>query len=95
MSYGGRVTDDKDRRVLMTYTLEFFNNNVIEESKYKLCGSTNPPYIVPDDSNYKPTADQNPTITFYEQFIKEPTKFSPVDKPEAFGQHVNAQIASQ
>ena len=57
MSYGESVTDNWDRRVLLTYVLEFFNNNVIEETKFKLCESTNLPYIILDDSNYKPTAD--------------------------------------
>lgn len=36
INYGGHVTDDWDRRLLMTYVVDFFNEKVITEPFYKL-----------------------------------------------------------
>lgn len=91
VSYGGRVTDDRDRRLLMVYAEECFNPKIIEELKYKLIENTQI-YYIPDDTNYKPPQENPNPAVFYIKFIKA---FPPIDRPEAFGQHVNAQIASQ
>ena len=91
VSYGGRVTDDRDRRLLMVYAEECFNTKIVDEAKYKLIESTQT-YFVPDDTNYKPPQENPNPAAFYIKFIKS---FPTIDRPEAFGQHVNAQIASQ
>jgi dynein heavy chain len=91
VSYGGRVTDERDRRLLSVYAEECFNPKVIEESKYKLHDNSQV-YYIPDDSNYKAPPDMTNPAHFYVKFIKT---FPQLEKPEAFGQHVNAQIASQ
>lgn len=33
-NYGGRVTDDKDRRLLLSLLSIFYNKSTIEEEKY-------------------------------------------------------------
>lgn len=39
-NYGGRVTDDKDRRLLISLLGIFYNRNLVEESQYKyVCGA--------------------------------------------------------
>jgi len=38
-NYGGRVTDDWDRRCLKTILADFFNPKVAEENKYKVSPS--------------------------------------------------------
>jgi len=38
-NYGGRVTDDKDRRLLMSLLIIFYNAQIIEDEDYKLVGS--------------------------------------------------------
>ncbi|MEE4247752.1 MAG: hypothetical protein V2I33_20305, partial [Kangiellaceae bacterium] len=38
VSYGGRVTDDMDAKLIKVYTREFFNQAVIEETKFMLSG---------------------------------------------------------
>ena len=34
-NYGGRVTDDWDRRTLLTMLADFYNAKVVDEPKYK------------------------------------------------------------
>lgn len=36
VTYGGRVTDDWDRRLLKVYANEYFNQAVISEEKHRL-----------------------------------------------------------
>ena len=91
VSYGGRVTDDRDRRLLMVYAEECFNTKIVDELKCKLIENSQI-YFIPDDTNYKPPQENPNPAVFYTKFIKQ---FPTIDRPEAFGQHVNAQIASQ
>lgn len=46
--YGGRVTDDMDRRLLNVYANQYFNEGVIGEEKYVLAHSSLP-YAIPDE----------------------------------------------
>lgn len=91
ISYGGRVTDDRDRKLLGVYASEFFNAKVSEEVKYKLSDGVLP-YVIPDSTNYKLPPDVTNFSHFYIEYIRT---FPNTEKPEAFGQHVNAEIASQ
>lgn len=51
VTYGGRVTDDFDRRLLNVYANEFFQDKVLFEEKHKLAGDTEmcKCYIIPDE----------------------------------------------
>ena len=49
-NYGGRVTDDWDRRCLLTLLRNFYNPHVINEAKFKLSASGN--YVIPPKGNY-------------------------------------------
>ncbi|XP_072759448.1 dynein axonemal heavy chain 2 [Anoplolepis gracilipes] len=75
--YGGHVTDDWDRRLLMTYIQQYFTENVLTTSHYRL--SSLPTYYVPRDGS----------LESYRDFI---AILPNVDRPEAFGQHPNADI---
>lgn len=79
VNYGGHVTDDWDRRLLMTYINSFFVDDAINVQKFRLSSLTT--YYIPLDGNVQSYADH---ISLLPNF----------DKPEAFGQHPNADIAS-
>jgi dynein heavy chain len=79
-SYGGRVTDDFDRRLLLVYINQYFCDDAVNVDRYRLSSLST--YAIPKDGSlqsYRDTLQQLPVI----------------DKPEAFGQHANADIASQ
>ena len=79
-NYGGRVTDDWDRRLLNVYMTQFLCEEAISVPNFMV--STAEQYFVPSDgekSSYKKYISRLPT--------EDPT--------DAFGQHGNAQVASQ
>ncbi|KAJ3091162.1 Dynein heavy chain 7, axonemal [Quaeritorhiza haematococci] len=75
-NYGGRVTDDKDRRALMTL-LSLYYNPKIEEVGYKFSESGT--YAVPEVTNY----------TGILEYVKN---LALETKPEVFSLHDNADI---
>ncbi|OCT58631.1 dynein heavy chain 12, axonemal [Xenopus laevis] len=77
-NYGGRVTDDWDRRLLLTTLADFYNNDIIEKPRYAFSPSGN--YQVPPKSSYED----------YIEFIKK-LPFS--QHPEVFGLHENVDIS--
>lgn len=50
-NYGGRVTDDWDRRLLLTILADFYNNNIIEKPHYSFSPSGD--YCAPPKSVYE------------------------------------------
>eukprot|EP00756_Hemistasia_phaeocysticola_P025139 Hpha_TRINITY_DN15989_c0_g2::TRINITY_DN15989_c0_g2_i1::g.72379::m.72379/K10408/DNAH; dynein heavy chain, axonemal len=81
-SYGGRVTDDWDRRTLQTYATQYLClDAVMPQPQYQLSQCSE--YIIPSVDG---------TLTSYRDYVKS----LPVeDSPYAFGQHPNADIMSQ
>ncbi|GMI05338.1 hypothetical protein TrVE_jg1168 [Triparma verrucosa] len=79
-NYGGRVTDDWDRKLVQTYMKQFLCENAVSTESYPLCEL--PEYHVPADGDLKS----------YKDFIKG---LPQSDHPAAFGQHPNADISSQ
>jgi dynein heavy chain len=77
-NYGGRVTDDKDRRCLMSILADFYAPEVINDPKCKL--SPSGIYCVPPKGNYED----------YVEFIKD---LPLTQTPEVFGMHDNVDIA--
>ncbi|OAF69166.1 Axonemal beta dynein heavy chain 2 [Intoshia linei] len=80
ISYGGHITDEFDRRLLMTYINDMFNDEVINVPQRKL--TSLPSYYIPKDG----------PMSSYIDLIKQ---LPAVDVPELFGQHVNAEVTSQ
>jgi dynein heavy chain len=80
INYGGRVTDDWDRRLMNVYMNAFFNDDALTTPNFKL--SSLPQYFIPDDGS----------LQSYREFC---ATLPGLDHPEAFGQHPNADIASQ
>ena len=76
-NYGGRVTDDKDRRLLANILDDYYTNNIFDES-YSL--SRDRIYYVPQEGS----------LTSYISYIDS---LPMNDPPEVFGLHENAQIS--
>ncbi|MGH0136030.1 UNVERIFIED_CONTAM: hypothetical protein FKN15_058794 [Acipenser sinensis] len=77
-NYGGRVTDDWDRRLLMTILADFYNPEIIDNPRYTFSPSGN--YYAPPKSVYED----------YIEFIK---KLPLTQHPEVFGMHENVDIS--
>ena len=78
-NYGGRVTDDKDRRLLMALLDIFYSPNVVNVPKYKL--SPSGIFHIPPDGSYDDYLDFIRTI--------------PEQVPEIFGMHDNVNITKE
>lgn len=77
-NYGGRVTDDKDRRLIKTILLDFYTENILDDN-YKF--SESGIYFAPQEGN----------LASYKEYINTlPIN----DSPEVFGLHPNAEISS-
>uniref|UniRef100_A0A8C4S375 Dynein axonemal heavy chain 2 n=1 Tax=Erpetoichthys calabaricus TaxID=27687 RepID=A0A8C4S375_ERPCA len=80
VNYGGHVTDDWDRRLLSTYINDYFCEQAIAAPYFQLSSLST--YYIPKDG---------PIVSYREYISMLPN----MDHPEAFGQHPNADIASQ
>ena len=76
-NYGGRVTDDRDRRALMAILTSIYTPDILSDD-YKL--SQSGIYHAPKKGNY-------------ESYIKYIKSLPLIQSPEAFGMHENADIA--
>ncbi|XP_049887204.1 dynein axonemal heavy chain 7-like [Pectinophora gossypiella] len=76
-NYGGRVTDDWDRRTLNTILYKFYNPKAIEEPHYKLA---------PDDAYFVPNLRE------HSDFIAFALSLPVATPPSVFGFHSNADI---
>jgi len=78
-NYGGRVTDDKDRRLIKTILETFYTERVLDdEYRFSVSGI----YFAPPEGNLE---------SYKEYIMKLPLN----DTPEVFGMHENANIAYQ
>ena len=76
-NYGGRVTDDKDRRLLMSLLHKFYTISIVEDDDYKL--SSSGIYYAPKEGHYQTYIDFIRTLPL-------------IPNPEVFGLHENADI---
>ena len=77
--YGGRVTDDHDRRVLMTYLNEYLGDFIFDTNQKFFFSKTGSDYEVPAEESFEMTLE----------FIDQIPLFTP---PGVFGLHSNAEI---
>uniref|UniRef100_A0A3P9PK94 Dynein axonemal heavy chain 2 n=1 Tax=Poecilia reticulata TaxID=8081 RepID=A0A3P9PK94_POERE len=80
VNYGGHVTDEWDRRLLTTYINDYFCDGAINQTFYRL--SILPTYYIPREG---------PLSSFQDHINTLPA----TEHPEVFGEHPNADIASQ
>lgn len=79
INYGGRVTDDWDRRCLLSILKKYYNSDILEDG-YKFSES---------GTYYAPTFGPLDTYRSYIDTL------SLIDNPEVFGLHENANITYQ
>merc|ERR1719482_1899965 len=79
-NYGGRVTDDKDRRLLMTLLADYYNPNTLIEGQ-SLC---------PEISSY-----MVPMIGTRESMLEQIRDMNLVDPPGVWGFHENANVTRE
>jgi dynein heavy chain len=77
VNYGGRVTDNKDTRLIIALLSRYFNPEVLETKNYKF--SESDLYKSPEDLSLSSVKDYINNL---------PLK----DQPEIFGLHQNANI---
>ncbi|KAG1698535.1 Dynein heavy chain 7, axonemal [Nymphon striatum] len=77
-NYGGRVTDDFDRRCLLTILQDFCNHQIISQDNYKFCL----------DKSY-----QVPTTQNYQEYVQYIQNLPFEQSPEVFGMHENIKIS--
>lgn len=77
INYGGRVTDDWDRRCLLTILRKFYSSTTVEKNKYEF--SSSPEYYIPEYQNLENYRSYIETLP-----LEETTK--------VFGMHDNANI---
>lgn len=79
INYGGRVTDDWDRRCLVSILSKFYTPEIIHPRDYRVSPSGT--YYVPNDVSY-------------EELRTYLTDLPEIDPPELFGMHDNAIVRS-
>ncbi|XP_047529766.1 dynein axonemal heavy chain 3 [Vanessa atalanta] len=76
-NYGGRVTDDKDRRLILSLLSIFYNEDVTSDPSYSFSPSGD--YRMPPSMDYNSVLDHIKALPM-------------IAKPEVFGLHENADI---
>lgn len=95
-NYGGRVTDDWDRRLIIVYAEEIFNEKLVTEQRWKPPGTDTLNYQYINEEEMKGQAGVNESPYNPQYFVDDISKnMENTDSPSAFGQHVNAEITSQ
>lgn len=72
-NYGGRITDDRDRRLIKVYAKEIFNELLISAEKWKPPGTDELNYAYPADEQNVKHPDQGALFTpdfFYTQIME-------------------------
>lgn len=77
--YGGRVTDNKDRRVLMTYLEEYFGDFIFDTNQKFFFSVTGSDYVVPEEETFEGTLEWIDALPLF-------------TAPGVFGLHSNAEI---
>ncbi|XP_043259684.1 dynein axonemal heavy chain 1-like [Colletes gigas] len=78
INYGGRITDDWDRRCVLTILEDFYKPEILSES-----------YTFDEEGHYY----QLPDVATFEEYIDYIKTFPLNDEPSMFGMHPNADIS--
>lgn len=103
-NYGGRVTDDWDRRLLMTTLADFYNKDIIENPRYSFSPSGN--YYAPPKSIYEDYVEFIKVRLYENSYLFHrrsentmkciwciPQNLPSTQHPEVFGMHENVDVS--
>lgn len=79
INYGGRVTDDWDRRTLLSILSDFYNPQVMKDD-----------YLFTENPGYLSLPEQS-----HKMYISSIKEFPLNDSPDIFGLHANAEVSYQ
>ncbi|XP_015110698.1 dynein heavy chain 1, axonemal [Diachasma alloeum] len=82
VNYGGRITDDWDRRCVLTLLQDFYNSQVLKDD-----------HIFDPKGLYRQVSTATPASCTYESYLSAITRLPLNDKPEIFGLHYNAELS--
>jgi dynein heavy chain len=85
VQYGGKITDNMDRRLFNTYTAAWMSNPVLQSSF--TYNPKSPIARIPDDFAYRV-----PDFTDLESYRRFISSFPEIDSPEIYGLHPNADL---
>ena len=94
-NYGGRITDDRDRRLIKVYAKEIFDDPLVAIEKWRPNGTEEYNYQYPADEAGTKHPDIQSLFTPQFYFDEVTKHMTPFDPPVAYGQHTNAEITSQ
>lgn len=77
--YGGRVTDDFDRRMMLTYLDEYMGDFIFDKNHQFQFSNLHEKFVIPDDGPY-------------DMYLKWISDLPSVYSPEVIGLHSNAEI---
>jgi dynein heavy chain len=80
-NYGGKVTDDKDRRLMGVLLQDYYNPSVYGSPKYEMCGEY-PEYYIPD-------------VKSHEEWVNYVEELPLNTYPLVYGFHLNASITKE
>jgi dynein heavy chain len=83
-NYGGRVTDDKDRRLNATLLRQYYNMECAVDTSYR---------FAPYDEYYAPATEEKDLS--HEEHLEYVRQLPPITPPEVFGFNQNAAITKE
>lgn len=94
-NYGGRITDERDRRLIKVYAREIFDDLLTAIDKWRPIGTEEYNYVYPFDEAGTKHPNVAEIFTPAEFILNMDKQMTGLDPPVAFGQHNNAEITSQ
>lgn len=84
-NYGGRITDERDRRLIAVYAKEIFNETLILGERWRPYGTEELNYVYP--ANEQDAKHADPSALFIPEFFYDEIleKMDDLDPPLAYG----------
>ena len=91
VQYGGKITDDYDRRLFITYSEAWFSQNLFSPT-FTYNSDSSGPHHTTQSTKFQYT---NPQCLEIEEYLSYIASFPSSDDPDVFGLHQNADLTSR